>query len=90
MSEMAAIPTEFCALQRKSLSANSGLYSLFDQLGGKPAQRQWYGQAKRLGSFDIEHEFELGGLLHRQVYGFGTLEDAWYRKPSPTRGRCWR
>jgi hypothetical protein len=27
MSEMAAIPTEFCAPQRKSLSATSGLYA---------------------------------------------------------------
>src|SRR5581483_7118177 len=31
--------------------------------------------AERLGGLEIDHEFELGRLLHRQIGGFLTLEN---------------
>src|SRR5215467_7153000 len=47
MSEMAPIPTEFCAPQRKSLSAiNRHNQQLFDDLGGTQQNRWGYGKAQ--------------------------------------------
>ena len=43
---------------------------LTDHLVGCREQRGRYGQAKRLGGFEIDDQFELGRLLIRQIAGF--------------------
>src|SRR5215470_10962465 len=53
MSEMAPIPTEFCAMQQLELSAiNRHNQRLFDDLGGAQQNRWGYGKAKRRGETD--------------------------------------
>src|SRR6516225_4966848 len=65
MSEMAAIPTEFCAPQRKSLSAiNRHNQQLFDQLVGAQHDRWGYGKAERVGGLAVQNHLELGRKLH--------------------------
>src|SRR5262249_3465712 len=48
------IPTEFCAPQRKSLSAiNRHNQQLFDHLGGAREQHTWYADTERLGGGQV-------------------------------------
>jgi hypothetical protein len=42
---------------------------LFDHLVGAAEQRGWHGEAKRLGRFEIDNEFDFRRLLHREVGG---------------------
>src|SRR5262244_2533283 len=37
----------------------------------------------RFRGFDVDDEFELGGLIHRQVGGRGAIENAPHVNPSP-------
>src|SRR5580704_14641845 len=50
--------------------------SLFDHLVGSSEQVRWDGEAECLGSFEINDELKLRRLLHRQVAGMLTFEDA--------------
>src|SRR6516164_8530736 len=68
MSEMAPIPTEFCAPQRKSLSAiNRHNQQLFDDLGGAQHYRRGYGKTERLGGLEVHGHLKLGRELHREI-----------------------
>ena len=68
MSEMAPIPTEFCALQRKSLSANNcHNQQLFDDLVGAQQNRRGYGKTERLGGLEIEEQIVFRRKLHREI-----------------------
>src|SRR6266446_6582357 len=49
--------------------------SLFDHLVSEREQRRRYFEAERLGSLEVDHELEFGGLHNRQVGGFGAFED---------------
>jgi hypothetical protein len=47
-----------------------------DHLVGGGQQRFRDGKAERLGGFEVDHQFELGRLLNRQIGGASALEDA--------------
>ena len=49
---------------------------LFDHLVGAGEQRGRHGEAERLGSLEVDHQFVLGRSLHREVGGLLALEDA--------------
>jgi hypothetical protein len=46
---------------------------LFDHLVGERQKRRRYFEAERLGSLEVEYEFEFGGLYDRQVGRFLAL-----------------
>ena len=48
----------------------------FDHLVGAGEQRRWHFEAERLRGFEIDDEFELGGLHHRQIGRCGAFEDS--------------
>jgi ribosomal protein L27 len=50
--------------------------SFFDHLVGSPEQRDREGEAERLGGLHVDNQFDPRGLLHRQVGGLLTLENA--------------
>src|SRR6516225_10535192 len=83
MSEMAAIPAEFCAPQRKSLSANSDHFAIakcsLDSLDDfvSTCEHHWRDiETDRLGGHKIDDQLDLRGLLDRQVGRLFSLEDA--------------
>src|SRR5262245_55179263 len=47
----------------------------FDHLVGADEQRWWDFEAERPCSLEVDHELELGPLLHRQVSWFCSFED---------------
>jgi hypothetical protein len=49
---------------------------LFDHLIRCGEERWRESKAERLGSLRVDHQLEFGGLLHWQIGGFRTLEDA--------------
>src|SRR5262245_56285763 len=52
-----------------------GGHALIDYLGRLEEQRLRDCQADGLGRFEVNDQFELRRLLHRQVGGLGTLQD---------------
>src|SRR6266436_406269 len=52
------------------------LHALFDHLVGAAEQREWHREPKRLGGLQVEDQFDLGELLHRQRGGILALENA--------------
>src|SRR5262249_41732191 len=68
------------------------LASLFDHLVGAGEQREWDGQTKGLGRFQVEDEFDFDRLLNRQLGGLlalgdpadiGTRQAVWFGKTAP-------
>jgi hypothetical protein len=49
---------------------------LFYYLVGEGEHSRRHGEAERLGSLEVEHELELGGLHYGQVGRLFTLENA--------------
>src|SRR5262249_28329478 len=47
----------------------------FDHLVGAGEQRRWHFEAKCPRGIEIDHQFELGRLAHRQVGRLGALKD---------------
>ena len=79
MSELPPIPTEICALQRKSSSAiNRHNQQLFDDLGGAQQNRWGYLKTERLGGLAVHDHLELGRKLYRQVARLLAAQDAIY------------
>src|SRR6516225_1136986 len=78
MSEMAPIPTEFCAPQRKSLSAiNRHNQQLFvDHLGGAQHDRWGYGKPERLGGLAVQDHLKFRRKLHREIARLFAAQDA--------------
>src|SRR6516225_6670625 len=77
MSEMAPIPTEICALQRRSSSAiNRHNQHLFDHLVGAQQNRWGYGKAERRGGLAVHEHLELGRQLHREIARLLAAQDA--------------
>jgi hypothetical protein len=71
MSEMAPIPTEFCAPQRKSLSAMSGLMHRsktgpYSMTSSAQHNRWGYRKTERLGGLEVQDHLELGRKLNGQ------------------------
>jgi hypothetical protein len=46
-----------------------------DHLVSATQQGGWHIEPKRLGGLEVDHQFELGGLLDRDVGGFRALHD---------------
>src|SRR5947209_5330548 len=63
---------DFHRLDRTSLRLAHSL----DHLVGKSEQRRRHFEAERLGGFQVNDEFELHRLLHRQIGGLLALENA--------------
>ena len=61
---------------RRSGRGSSRRGASFNYGVGDGEKGRWNGQAERPGSLEVDHELELGQLLHRQVCGLLTLEDA--------------
>jgi hypothetical protein len=59
-------------------------HSSFDHLVGALQQRRRHFDAKRLCGLQIDHQFELGGLLDRQVGRVRTLENLVDENGGPT------
>ena len=77
MSEMPPIPTEICALQRKSPSAiNRHNQQLFDDLVGPQQDRRGYGKPERRGGLAVHGHLELGRKLHREIARFLAAQNA--------------
>src|SRR5215471_20828142 len=68
---------DFHRLDRTSLR----LAHSFDHLVGEREKRFRYRKANRFRGFDVDDEFELGGLIHRHVGGRGAIENAPYVNP---------
>ena len=66
LATVAKRPTAAIARSRKQT-----LPWLLDHLVCAQEQRLWNREAKRFGSFEIDHELESGGLLDRQIGGVG-------------------
>ena len=49
---------------------------LLDYLIGQEQQGGGHGDSQRLGGREVDDQFEFGRLLHRQVGGLGTLQEA--------------
>src|SRR5215208_1376279 len=47
----------------------------FDDLVGAGEQRLRHGEAERVSGLQVDHQFELGRLLDRQIGRLGALED---------------
>ena len=52
------------------------LASLFDHLVGAIKQGRRHGKPERLGGLQVNHQFEFGGGLHRQVSRLLAFKDA--------------
>src|SRR6516164_141851 len=77
MSEMAPIPTESCALQRRSSSAiNRHNQQLFDDLGGAQQNRWGYGKTECRGGLAVHDHLELGRELNREIARLLAAQDA--------------
>src|SRR5246127_352608 len=63
---------DFHRLDRTSLR----LAHSFDHLVGSAEQREWDGEAKRLGRSQIDYQFNFRGLLDRQVSRLFTFENS--------------
>src|SRR6266568_150431 len=63
---------DFHRLDRTSLR----LAHSFDHLVGSAEECGRHSEAERLGGLQVDNEFELGRLLHRQVCGLLTLKNA--------------
>jgi hypothetical protein len=50
--------------------------ALLDHLVGELLEMQWHLKAKRFGGLEVDHHFELGRQLHRQLRRLGALENA--------------
>ena len=50
----------------------------FDHLVGELLELQRNLEAERLGGLEVDDQFELGGLLDREVDGLGSLENFIY------------
>jgi len=48
---------------------------LLNHLVGTRLQRQWHGEAERLRGLEVDHQLELGWLLHWKISGLGTPKD---------------
>src|SRR5215813_9681961 len=48
----------------------------FDHLVRAGEQRRWHVEAERLGGLQVDHQFEFGRRLHRQVAGLLSFQDA--------------
>src|SRR6266851_796904 len=64
----ASIGLSMVALLRRSL----------DHLIRPLQERRRDRQAEGLGGLEVDHQLELGGLLHREIGGLGALEDLVY------------
>jgi hypothetical protein len=49
--------------------------SLFNNLGGVREQCRRQGEAERFCCLQVDQELELGGLINRDVAGFGPFQD---------------
>src|SRR6516165_3330414 len=68
MSEVTPIPTEICAVQRKSSSAiNRHNQQLFDGLVSAKQDRWGYRKAERLGGLEVHDHLKFGRELHREI-----------------------
>src|SRR5262249_12929679 len=77
MSEVPPIPTEFCAMQRKSSSAiNRHNQHLFDHLGGAQQDRGRYCKTERLGGLEVDGHLELARKLHREIARLRAAQNA--------------
>src|SRR4051794_19494793 len=54
--------------------AISDIEPLFDDFAGAREYARWYLETKRLGGFEIDHQFVVRGCLHRQISRFFALE----------------
>jgi hypothetical protein len=61
---------------RNGLMHRSKQPLLFDHLVSAGEEHRRHVDAERLRGFEVDHKFELGRLLHRQVGRFGALKDA--------------
>src|SRR5262249_47862590 len=74
----AAAPAASCKnVRRGSFLATPPFHpSLFDHLVGAGERSGRYSEAERLRCLEFDHQFVLGGCLHRHLAGLLPLEDA--------------
>src|SRR5215472_3085674 len=48
---------------------------LFDHLVGGVQQANWYAETQRLGGFEVDDKFELGGPFDRQISRAGAVKN---------------
>ena len=71
-----AVPASTHALGRTRCAKALNRHSLksFDRLVGTDELRGRHGEAERLGSLHVDHEFEFGRLLYREIGGLGAFK----------------
>jgi hypothetical protein len=61
------------------------LPQLFNNLVSAQQERLRDREAERLGGSKVDHQFELGGLLDRHVFGFAALQDIDHKDRAPSK-----
>jgi hypothetical protein len=69
------VPVEEPSTASTRDSCTATINSLFDDLVGTSEEGLWDVKAKYLGGFEVDNQFDFGGLLDRQIGGFFALKN---------------
>src|SRR5262249_50684997 len=71
----ARVEIRMCTMRRRILSLSRGALVSFNDVIRPKHQRSRNRQPQRLGSLQVDDEFECGRLLNGQICGLGTFQD---------------